>query len=102
MPFASSGYSDRDGEKLYSDEGQDPGRGAKDAPLLGHATDMGAMALHFKTFEVFIKLYMPDLTEIQKAILKQSLEQLYDDLGITWDTDVRGMKPADFPTFKDL
>ncbi len=77
---------DEDGEKLYSDDG----------------SGMGAMALHFKTFEVFIKLYMPDLTEIQKAVLKQALEQLYRNFGITWDTDVGGLKPADFPTFKDL
>jgi type IV secretory pathway VirB4 component len=73
-------------DKLYSDEG----------------SGMGALALHFKTFEVFMKLYMPDLTEIQKALLKQALEQLYAEFGITWDTDVSEMKPADFPTFADL
>lgn len=77
---------DEEGEKLYGDDG----------------TGMGAMALHFKTFEVFIKLYMPDLTEIQKAILKQVLEELYGMFGITWDTDVSSLKPQDFPTFRDL
>jgi type IV secretory pathway VirB4 component len=74
------------GERLYGDEG----------------AGMGAVALHFKTFEVFMKLYMPDLTEIQKAILKQALERLYAEFGIVWDTDVSAMKPADFPTFSDL
>ncbi|MDR1321164.1 MAG: DUF87 domain-containing protein [Gracilibacteraceae bacterium] len=73
-------------EKLYSNEG----------------SGMGALALHFKTFEVFMKLYMPDLTEIQKALLKQALEELYKGFGITWDTDVTGMKPDAFPTFADL
>jgi hypothetical protein len=73
-------------EKLYFDEG----------------TGMGALALHFKTFEVFMKLYMPDLTEIQKALLKQALEELYGNFGITWDTDISDMKPQDFPTFADL
>ena len=77
---------DETGERLYSDEG----------------SGMGAMALHFKTFEVFIKLYMPDLSEIQKALLKQALEELYKGFGITWDTDVSGLKPADFPIFSDL
>jgi type IV secretory pathway VirB4 component len=77
---------DEDGERLYSDEG----------------SGMGSVALHFKTFEVFIKLYMPDLTEIQKALLKQALEQLYAEFGITWDTDVSAMRPSDFPTFSDL
>ncbi|MDR1208774.1 MAG: DUF87 domain-containing protein [Clostridiales bacterium] len=70
--------------------------------LYGDDTGMGAMALHFKTFEVFIKLYTPDMTEIQKAILKQALEQLYACFGITWDTDVTTLKPKDFPTFSDL
>jgi type IV secretory pathway VirB4 component len=74
---------DEDGEKLYSN-------------------GMGAMALHFKSFEIFIKLYMPDLTEIQKALLKQALEELYGDFGIAWDTDVTRLKPADFPIFSDL
>ncbi|MDR2089116.1 MAG: DUF87 domain-containing protein [Clostridiales Family XIII bacterium] len=77
---------DEQGERLYGDEG----------------AGMGAMALHFKTFEVFIKLYMPDLSEIQKAVLKQTLERLYADFGITWDTDVSALKPKDFPTFGDL
>jgi len=76
---------DEKGEKLYGDSG-----------------GMGAMALHFKTFEVFIKLYSPDLSEIQKALLKQSLEELYAKFNITWDTDVTNLKPTDFPTFRDL
>jgi type IV secretory pathway VirB4 component len=75
---------DEDGARLYTTGGS------------------GAMALHFKTFEVFVKLYMPDLTELQKAILKQSLEELYSGSGITWDTDVSELKPQDFPTFGDL
>lgn len=49
---------------------------------------MGAMALHFKTFEIFIQLYLPDITEIQMALLKQTLEELYNRFGIDWDTDV--------------
>ena len=63
---------------------------------------MGAMALHFKTLEVFIKLYMPDINEIQKSIFKQLLEELYGNFGITWATDVTGLKPEVFPTFTDL
>jgi hypothetical protein len=63
---------------------------------------MGSMALHFKSFEIFIKLYMPDLPEIQKKILKQALEELYAHFNITWDTDVARLKPTDFPLFSDL
>jgi hypothetical protein len=63
---------------------------------------MGAMALHFKTFEVFFKLYAPDLSEIHKAVLKQTLEELYVKFGIDWNTDVSKLKPTDFPMFQDL
>ncbi len=77
---------DETGERLYGNDGK----------------GMGAMALHFKSFEIFIKLYIPELTEIQKAILKQTLEELYFSFGITWDTDVTRLKPTDFPIFSDL
>ncbi len=77
---------DESGEKLYSSE----------------ESGMGAMALHFKNFEIFIKLYIPELTEIQKALLKQALEELYFKFNITWDTDVTTLQPTDFPIFSDL
>jgi len=77
---------DETGDKLYED----------------NSTGMGAMALHFKSFEIFIKLYIPELTEIQKAILKQALEELYFNYGIMWDTDISKLKPEDFPIFSDL
>lgn len=73
-------------DRLYKDEGK----------------GMGAMALHFKTFEIFISLYIPGMNEIQMVLLKQSLEELYAKFGITWDTDVTHMKNSDFPIFSDL
>jgi len=45
-------------KRLYKDEGK----------------GMGAMALHFKTFEIFVQLYMPDITPVQLAYLKECLE----------------------------
>jgi hypothetical protein len=63
---------------------------------------MGAMALHFKTFEIFIQLYMPDITPVQLAYLKECLEELYAQFDITWDTDVAKLKSTDFPIFSDL
>ena len=39
---------------------------------------------------------------MQKAILKQSVIELYNRWNITWDTDVRKLKPTDFPVFSDL
>ena len=73
-------------ERLYVDEGN----------------GMSDMALHIKTLEVFFNLYLPSLTDMQKAILKQSVIELYNRWNISWDTDVRKLKPTDFPVFSDL
>ena len=63
---------------------------------------MGDLALHMKTLDIFFSLYLPSLTDIQKALLKETLIYLYSDFGITWDTDIRGRQNKDFPTFSDL
>jgi len=76
--------ADEDGDELYADAG------------------MGAMARHFKTLEVFFKLYMPDITDMQMSLLNLILEELYFDFGITWGTDITGLKSEDYPTFSDL
>ncbi|MCL1934969.1 MAG: hypothetical protein FWF57_01105 [Defluviitaleaceae bacterium] len=60
------------------------------------------MALHFKTVEVFFKLYNPEITTKQMALLKQLLEQLYNAFNIFWDTDGKKLKATDYPTFTDL
>ncbi len=73
-------------EPLYVDEGY----------------GMSDMALHIKTLEVFFKLYLPSLSDMQKAILKQAVIELYNKFGIFWDTDVSALKNEDFPTFSNL
>nr|WP_145972774.1 DUF87 domain-containing protein [Acetobacterium woodii] len=65
-------------------------------------SDMGAMALHLKTLDVFFSLYFKDMTDIQKALLKATVIELYNQFHIVWETDVRRFAPEDFPTFKDL
>ncbi len=62
---------------------------------------LGAMALHLKNVEVFFNLYM-SLSEIQKALLKSSLIELYNQFNIYWHTDVKPLKNEDFPVMKDL
>ncbi|MEG1984987.1 MAG: DUF87 domain-containing protein [Oscillospiraceae bacterium] len=61
-----------------------------------------AMALHFKTLETFLGLYIPGLSDIQKALLKKTLVELYASFGIDWDTDVGKLENNHFPTFSDL
>jgi hypothetical protein len=64
--------------------------------------DMGAMALHLKTLEVFLNLYFKNMTDIQMAILKDEIIQLYNLFNIYWETDVNTMENSDFPVFTDL
>ena len=44
-------------DKLYTDEGN----------------GMSDMALHIKTLEIIFSLYLPSLTDMQKAVLKQTI-----------------------------
>lgn len=61
-----------------------------------------AMALHIHTLDVFFKLYLPDLTNLQRALLKKALVQTYNLKGITWDTDVSQLGAEDFPLISEL
>lgn len=73
-------------DRLYIDEGN----------------GLGDMALHIKNLEIFFNLYLPDLTSIQKAILKKSIVELYNNFNIFWETDITKLANTDFPTFSDL
>lgn len=63
---------------------------------------MNDLALHMKNLEIFFSLYIPSLTDMQKAVLKKCLVELYQKFHITWNTDVTKLKPQDFPIFSDL
>ncbi|WP_352415079.1 VirB4 family type IV secretion system protein [Oscillibacter ruminantium] len=61
-----------------------------------------AMALHIHTLDVFFKLYLPGLTDVQRALLKKALVEVYAQKNITWDTDVSTLRPEDFPIAEDV
>ncbi|MET0017997.1 ATP-binding protein [Oscillibacter sp.] len=61
-----------------------------------------AMALHIHTLDVFFKLYKPDLTDIQRAVLKKALVEVYREKEITWETDISTLHPKDFPLAEDV
>ena len=63
---------------------------------------ISAMALHFKSLEVFFKLYYPEITSKQMALLKQLLEMLYAAFDIGWHTDPAALNNTDYPTLSDL
>ena len=64
--------------------------------------DDNAMALHIHTLDVFFKLYLPGLTDVQRALLKKALVEVYAQKNITWDTDVSTLRPEDFPIAEDV
>lgn len=77
----------------------------EDNPLISEADKeqgLGDLALHLKTLDIFFSLYLPDITGLQRALLKKIVIELYSDFGITWDTDVSQFSHKDFPTFSDL
>lgn len=74
------------GARLYMDEGY----GIND------------LALHMKNLEIFFSLYLPSLTDMQKAVLKKCLVELYNRFHITWSTDISTLPATDFPIFSDL
>lgn len=63
---------------------------------------LGAMALHFQTLRTFFKLLFPDLTSIQVALLEETLEELYNNFNIYWNTDIKEFRNIDFPIMVDL
>lgn len=85
-PSPRDDEEEKEAERLYRDEG----------------SGMNDLALHMKNLEIFFSLYIPSLTDMQKAVLKKSLVELYQRFGITWDTDVAALAPTAFPIFADL
>jgi hypothetical protein len=75
-----------DEDKYYKDEGN----------------GMGDMAIYIKNLDIFFSLYIPSLSDKQKAILKGTLIELYNNFEITWDTDINALTNEDFPIFEDL
>lgn len=63
---------------------------------------LGDLALYLKHLEIFFSLYLPSIQDKQKAVLKKSLIELYQQFGIDWNTDAGQLKPEDFPILSDL
>jgi len=75
-----------DDQRLYYDEGY----------------GMNDLALHMKNLDIFFSLYIPSITDMQKAVLKKCLVELYHQFNITWETDFMDLDPEDYPIFYDL
>jgi len=77
---------DDDEDDFYKDEG----KGVSD------------LALHFQTLRTFFKLYKSSISELEMAKLEEILEETYKRFGIEWETDIKKLKPTQFPIFSDL
>lgn len=85
-PSPCDDEQEKEVERLYWDEGY----------------GMNDLALHMKNLEIFFTLYLPSITEMQRAVLKKCLVELYQQFNITWNTDISSLKSEDFPVFSDL
>lgn len=85
-PSPRDDEQEKEADRLYRDEGY----------------GMNDLALHMKNLEIFFNLYIPSITDMQRAVLKKCLIELYKNFGITWDTDISILEPEDFPVFSDL
>lgn len=65
-------------------------------------TGLGDLAMHLKTLDIFFSLYLQDLDDIQKALLKDTLIEIYRQKGIVWETKVQNMTNDMFPIMTDL
>ncbi|MDF2567968.1 MAG: AAA-like domain protein [Oscillospiraceae bacterium] len=59
------------------------------------------LAQHINELEIFFKLYR-ELNPTLSAVLKECLEETYRAKKITFETDIRNLKPSDYPIMKDL
>lgn len=63
---------------------------------------MGDLALHLKTLEIFFGLYLPEISDYEKAYLNKALRELYAKYGITLTMRLKDKKIDKFPIIKDL
>lgn len=73
-------------ERIYIDEGN----------------GIGALAIYLKHLELFFRIYLSGISEIEIALLKKALIELYRDFNITWDTDVSRLRNDEFPFMEHL
>ncbi len=67
-----------------------------------YRSEDNAMALYMHTLEIFFKMYIPSLSDIQRALIKKTLVEMYNNRGISWETDVTTLNNEDFPIAGDF
>lgn len=65
-------------------------------------TATNALDMHLQVLRTFFSLYLKDLTDVEKAILEDSITAVYAEKGITKETDPEEVPADQFPTTGDL
>ena len=60
------------------------------------------LSRHFQTFRTFIKYYFQDLSAYELTKLEEILIEVYEEKGISFETDLSKLKSTDYPIMKDL
>ncbi|MDN5302388.1 MAG: hypothetical protein PWQ60_1902 [Thermoanaerobacteraceae bacterium] len=63
-------------------------------------TSRGPLAPHLQRLKTFFQLYLPNLSDIERAELDDAILKSYTDFGITWDTDISTIKK--WPTINEV
>ncbi|MCT4584055.1 MAG: ATP-binding protein [Peptostreptococcaceae bacterium] len=82
----SDDEDDNEDDKLYKDEGK----------------GIGPLALHMQTIRTFFRLYLKNLKDIDRALLEMSLEEVYKEKNIDYDTDISTIPNEQYPLMEDL
>lgn len=65
------------------------------------SSNANAMDMHIKTLLLRLRLQIPSLTDLQLAMLEDSLLSLYEQCGIPRDVDTTALQPQDYPIMLD-
>ncbi len=65
-------------------------------------SDNNDLSRHIQTFRTFIKYYLQDLTAYEMTKIEEVLLEVYEEKGITFNTDISKLTSDDYPIMKDL
>ena len=75
---------------------------ALDDDEAGEESAGGSFATHLQFLEEFFKQILPDLDKDSLEYLNSLVERTYNNKGITIETNLANLTPADYPVFDDL
>lgn len=62
----------------------------------------GPLAIHFQTLRVFFQAYAKEITRTDMSYLEVALEEVYQEKGITWQSDILQIKNDEWPVLENL